>query len=300
MTGRVLQTGLAIHCEHLSHYYELDGEEVTALDNVEFSVAAGESVALLGPSGSGKSTLLSLLAGLLRPSSGQIYLGADDITVMSESELLRLRGQRIGMVVQNPSRNLLPYGTAEQNISFAQRALRGYRRIDLQSPAELLAALGLSELSGQRVSRLSGGEQQRLSVAVAMAGSPGLLLADEPTSQLDTVNRDKVGELLARITSSFGTTVVVVTHDPAVAAALGRSVTITEGRADDRDQQRQQFVQVDAGGAVQLPPDVLATLPPGSQLRVVRKHGGVELVVVTGTDRAGADRSEPGRYGGYR
>jgi ABC-type lipoprotein export system ATPase subunit len=287
----MLQTGLAIYCEHLSHYYELDGDEVTALDNVEFSVAAGESVALLGPSGSGKSTLLNLLAGLLRPSSGQIYLGADDITVMSEPELLRLRGQRIGVVVQNPSRNLLPYGTAEQNITFAQRALRGYRRVDLQAPAELLGGLGLSELSGQRVSRLSGGEQQRLSVAVAMAGSPGLLLADEPTSQLDTDNRDKVGELLAQITSSFGTTVVVVTHDPAVAAALGRSVTITEGRADDRDQQREQFVQVDAQGAVQLPPDVLAALPPGSRLRLVRKPGGVEFMVAAESERAG---------GGYR
>ncbi|MEO6502667.1 MAG: ATP-binding cassette domain-containing protein [Jatrophihabitantaceae bacterium] len=290
MSARVLQTGLAIYCEHLSHYYELDGQEVTALDNVEFSVAAGESVALLGPSGSGKSTLLSLLAGLLRPTAGQIYLGADDITVMSEPELLRLRGQRIGMVVQNPSRNLLPYGTAEQNISFAQRALRGYRRVDLMAPAELLAGLGLSELSGQRVSRLSGGEQQRLSVAVAMAGSPGLLLADEPTSQLDTVNRDKVGELLTRITANFGTTVVVVTHDPAVAAALGRSVTITEGRADDRDQQREQFVRVDPDGAVRLPPDVLAALPPGSQLRVVRKPGGVEFVVTADSERSGSHR----------
>ncbi|HEX8082525.1 MAG TPA: ATP-binding cassette domain-containing protein [Jatrophihabitans sp.] len=290
MSARVLQTGLAIYCEHLSHYYELDGYEVTALDNVEFSVAAGESVALLGPSGSGKSTLLSLLAGLLRPTSGQIYLGADDITVMSEPELLRLRGQRIGVVVQNPSRNLLPYGTAEQNISFAQRALRGYRRVDLLSPAELLAGLGLAELSGQRVSRMSGGEQQRLSVAVAMAGSPGLLLADEPTSQLDTANRDKVGDLLTRITGSFGTTVVVVTHDPAVAAALGRSVTITEGRADDRDQQREQFVHVEADGAVRLPPDVLASLPPGSRLRVVRKHGGVEFVVTTEPERPGGHR----------
>lgn len=290
MSARVLQTGLAIYCEHLSHYYELDGQEITALDNVEFSVAAGESVALLGPSGSGKSTLLSLLAGLLRPTSGQIYLGADDITVMSEPELLRLRGQRIGVVVQNPSRNLLPYGTAEQNITFAQRALRGYRRVDLLAPAELLAGLGLAELSGQRVSRMSGGEQQRLSVAVAMAGSPGLLLADEPTSQLDTANRDKVGELLTRITSNFGTTVVVVTHDPAVAAAMGRSVTITEGRADDRDQQREQFVRVDADGAVRLPPDVLATLPPGSQLRVVRKPGGVEFVVTAEPERPGGHR----------
>jgi putative ABC transport system ATP-binding protein len=289
-SARLLQTGLAIHCEHLTHVYELDGQQVTALDNVEFSVAAGESVALLGPSGSGKSTLLSLLAGLLRPTSGQIYLGPDDITEMSESELLRLRGQRVGVVVQNPSRNLLPYGTAEQNIAFAQRALRGYRRAELQSPLELLDRLGLSELSGQRVSQMSGGEQQRLSVAVGMSGSPGLLLADEPTSQLDTVNRDKVVRLLARITSTFGTTVVVVTHDPAVAAALGRSLTIKEGRADDRDQHREQFVRVDDQGALRLPPDVLAALPPGTRLRIVRKPGGIEFVAVGGPDVAGTRR----------
>jgi len=135
------------------------------------------------------------------------------------------------------------------------------------------------------VSRMSGGEQQRLAVAVAMAGSPGLLLADEPTSQLDTVNRDKVGQLLATITMNFGTTVVVVTHDPAVAAAMGRTVTITEGLADDRDQLREQFVQVQADGAVRLPPDVLAALPPGSQLRVVRKPGGVEFLAIAADGR---------------
>ncbi|MEO6700208.1 MAG: ATP-binding cassette domain-containing protein [Jatrophihabitantaceae bacterium] len=279
-SARVLQTGLAIHCQNLTHVYELDGQQLTALDNVEFAVSAGESVALLGPSGSGKSTLLTLLAGLLRPTSGQIFLGADDISVMSQSELLRLRGQRVGVVVQNPSRNLLPYGTAEQNIIFAQKALRGYRRADLQPPDELLDRLGLGELSGQRVSAMSGGEQQRLSVAVGMAGSPGLLLADEPTSQLDTGNRDRVVELLGRITESFGTTVVVVTHDPDVAAALGRTVTITEGRADDREQHREQVVQVGSDGSVLLPADIVQRLPPGTRLRVIRKPNSVEFMAI--------------------
>jgi len=218
----LLQTGLAIECRHLTHVYELDGQQLTALDNVEFSVAAGESVALLGPSGSGKSTLLTLLAGLLRPTSGKIYLGADDITAMSQTELLHLRGQR--------------------------------------------------------VSAMSGGEQQRLSVAVGMAGSPGLLLADEPTSQLDTSNRDRVVELLQRITESFGTTVVAVTHDPAVAGALGRTVTITEGRADDRDQHREQVSYVNYDGSVQLPADVLVKLPPGTLLRIIRKPTSVEFM----------------------
>lgn len=273
-----LQTGLAIECRDLTHVYELDGQEQTALDNVEFSVAAGESVALLGPSGSGKSTMLTLLAGLLRPTSGKIYLGADDITVMSQSELLRLRGQRVGVVVQNPSRNLLPYGTAEQNITFAQRALRGYRRADLQPPDELLYRLGLEELSGQRVSAMSGGEQQRLSVAVGMAGSPGLLLADEPTSQLDTDNRDRVVQLLLRVSESFGTTVVAVTHDPAVAQAFGRTVTITEGHADDRDQHREQTAYVDSGGSIPLPADLMQRYPPGTRLRVVRKPTSIEFI----------------------
>ncbi len=282
--ARTLQTGLAIHCQDLTHVYELDGQQMTALDNVEFTVAAGESVAVLGPSGSGKSTLLTLLAGLLRPTTGQIYLGADDIAVMSQSELLQLRGQRVGVVVQNPSRNLLPYGTAEQNITFAQKAIRGYRRAELQPPLDLLDRLGLAELAGQRVSAMSGGEQQRLSVAVGMAGSPGLLLADEPTSQLDTGNRDRVVELLARITESFGTTVVVVTHDPAVAAALGRTVTITEGRADDREQHREQVVYVNSDGTVQLPLDVQQKLPPGTRLRVIRKPGSVEFMPYSGAD----------------
>ncbi|HEX2901849.1 MAG TPA: ATP-binding cassette domain-containing protein [Jatrophihabitans sp.] len=272
-----LHTGLAIECRGLTHVYELDGQQQTALDDVQFSVAAGESVALLGPSGSGKSTLLTLLAGLLRPTEGKIYLGADDITVMSQSELLRLRGQRVGVVVQNPSRNLLPYGTAEQNVAFAQRALRGYRRAELQPPEELLYRLGLEELAGQRVSAMSGGEQQRLSVAVGMAGSPGLLLADEPTSQLDTANRDRVVELLLRVSESFGTTVVAVTHDPAVATAFGRTVTITEGRADDRNQHREQITFVGSDGAIQLPADLAQKFPPGTRLRVIRKPGSIEF-----------------------
>lgn len=277
VSSRVLQTGLAVACENLSHTYEIDGQSVTALDDVNLRVAAGESVALLGPSGSGKSTLLTLLAGLLAPTEGRIYLGADDITAMTQNELLALRGHRVGVVVQNPSRNLLPYGTAEQNIRFAQRASRGSRRAELPEPQDLLHRLGLADLGGRRVSQLSGGEQQRLSVALGMATSPGLLLTDEPTSQLDTANRDKVVDLLQRVSAEYGTTLIAVTHDPEVAAALGRTVTIREGHADARDQRREQYTWVAEDGSVALPLDVQAGLPPGTRLRVVRLAGGVEL-----------------------
>jgi putative ABC transport system ATP-binding protein len=222
--------GMDVRCAGVSQVFELDGEQVVALADVDLHVQAGERVALFGPSGSGKSTLTALLAGLRRPSSGQVWLGHDELSAMSERQLLGVRGTRIGVVVQNPSRSLLPYGTAEDNILFAQRAVRGSRRRDVVAPGILLRRLGLTDLTGQRAGRLSGGEQQRLSIAVAMAGSPRLLLADEPTSQLDRGNRDRVVELLGYVAEHFGTTVIVVTHDPVVADAMDRRITLAEGR----------------------------------------------------------------------
>lgn len=222
--------GIDVRCVGVGQVFDVDGEQVVALADVDLHVRAGESVALFGPSGSGKSTLTALLAGLRRPSSGQVWLGEDELSALPERQLLRIRGRRIGVVVQNPSRSLLPYGTAEDNILFAQRAVDRSRRGDVVAPITLLHQLGLAELAGQRAGRLSGGEQQRLSVAVAMAGSPQMLLADEPTSQLDGQNRDRVVELLAYVTEQFGTTVAVVTHDPVVADAMHRRITLAEGR----------------------------------------------------------------------
>jgi ABC-type lipoprotein export system ATPase subunit len=200
---------------------------------VRLDIVAGEKVALFGPSGSGKSTLTALLAGLRRPTRGQVLVGENDLTALSERALLRFRGRLVGIVLQNPSRSLLPYGTAVDNIEFARRALPRSARRRLTKPVELLRQLGLAELAEQRVARMSGGEQQRLSTAVAMATAPQLLLADEPTSQLDGTNRDRVVELFDRVGAEFGTTMVIVTHDPAVADALERRVTLSEGRVVD-------------------------------------------------------------------
>jgi ABC-type lipoprotein export system ATPase subunit len=154
---------------------------------------------------------------------------------MSERQLLRLRGRHVGVVVQNPARSLLPYATAEDNIRFAQRASARDRREHSRPPRDLLRSLGLAPLTDARAGKLSGGEQQRLSIAVALACGPGLLLADEPTSQLDSTNRDRVVDLLARIAAELGSTVVVVTHDPVVADATHRRITLADGRiVDDR------------------------------------------------------------------
>ncbi|MEO6885168.1 MAG: ATP-binding cassette domain-containing protein [Jatrophihabitantaceae bacterium] len=271
-------TGLPVRCVGLNHVYEVDGVSTVALIDVEFSVSEGEAVAVLGPSGSGKSTLLTVLAGLQRPTSGQVFLGADDVTVMSERELLDLRGRAVSIVVQNPTRNLLAYGTAEQNIRFARTGTPAHRRRRLPDPVELLRMLGLDSLAGQPVGRMSGGEQQRVSVALGMATAPGLLLADEPTSQLDTENSERVVRLLRRITAEFGTTVIAVTHDRTVGSALGRMITMSEGRADDHDQHVEQFTTIGNDGSVVLPADVRDRLPLGGRARIVRKAHGVELI----------------------
>jgi ABC-type lipoprotein export system ATPase subunit len=221
-------SSVPVHCIALTHQYP--GTPAPALADVDLTIDAGARVAVLGRSGSGKSTLVTLLAGLHRPSAGQILVGDTDLGTASEPELLALRGSILSMVVQNPGRNLLLYGTAEDNIRFAQRSAPRRVRSSLPTPASLLSRLGLAALAGRPVAKLSGGEQQRLSIAVGLARQPGLLLLDEPTSQLDTGSRDRVLDLLATVCASTGCTVVAVTHDPAVAEALGSSRTLVDGR----------------------------------------------------------------------
>ncbi|MCW2523752.1 MAG: hypothetical protein JWO63_2087 [Frankiales bacterium] len=226
--------GLPLRCRGIRHVYRLAGRDVLALSRVDLEVPAGSSLAILGPSGSGKSTLLSVLAGLLRPTEGQVIIGSTDLAAEPERRLISFRGRQLGVVVQNPTRNLLAYGTPEDNIAFAQRALPRRSRSGLRTAGELLGELGLDGLRGRPVARLSGGEQQRLALAVALAAAPGLLLADEPTSQLDDVSRDRVIDLLRRISERLGTTVVAVTHDPVVADALAAAVTIAGGEVRPR------------------------------------------------------------------
>ena len=222
--------GLAVRCVGVGHVYHLDGQDVLALEGIDLAIGAGATVAIVGPSGSGKSTLMNLLAGLQRPTSGHLYIGEQQIAALSQNALLRLRAEHLGVVVQNPSRNLLPFLDAAGNIRFAQRGPRSYGRRHLPEPDGLLRELGLDQLAGARVDRLSGGERQRLALAVGMAARPGVLLADEPTSQLDTANRDGVVELVNRISERYGTTVVAVTHDHDVAAGLSRTIALHEGR----------------------------------------------------------------------
>jgi putative ABC transport system ATP-binding protein len=221
-------TGMSVAVEAVHMTYRLQDAEVRALAGVDLAIEPGETVGLLGPSGSGKSTLLTLLAGLHRATSGSIRLDGEDLGALTERGLLGLRSRAVGVVMQGPARNLLPYAAAEDNLRFAQRAVPRARRGGLPDPGELLDRLGLGHVRRSPLGALSGGEQQRLSLAVGLCSAPRLLLADEPTSQIDTSSQQAVIELLTAAAAA-GTTVVVVTHDEHVAEQLQRTVVLHDG-----------------------------------------------------------------------
>jgi putative ABC transport system ATP-binding protein len=241
---------------------------VVALRGVDLELPAGSLIALLGPSGSGKSTLVNLLAGLLRPTAGRLRVGPHDLATMSNRELVPFRGEGVGMLLQGAARNLLPYATPLQNIAFARLGVRRRSRRRLAPARELLDVVGVGALAHRRVAELSGGEQQRVAVAVATASTPGLLLADEPTSQLGQEHRAGIVEALKSVNAAYGTTLVVVTHDPDVAGALGRTVTIRDGRVGSMGHGADEFAVVGKDGSLQLPPAVRRRWPPGTLLRI--------------------------------
>jgi ABC-type lipoprotein export system ATPase subunit len=231
----------AVVCDDVTHVYPGAEGGVTALRGVRFLVESGETVAICGPSGCGKSTLLSLITGLQRPTRGRVSVNGDCVSTMSERELLAMRARRIGIVVQNPARVLLPHSSPEDNISFARAPIEPDRRGALPAARALLDVLGLGALAGRNVGTLSGGEQQRVAVAVALANQPDVLVADEPTSQLDDANRDVVIGLLDTANREWRTTVVVVSHDEAVAEAMRRVIRLDNGGVVDDGSARRSY-----------------------------------------------------------
>ena len=287
-------TGIPVSCHGLVHIYRLEGNDVVALSGVDLDVAGGEVVGLLGPSGSGKSTLLNLFAGLLRPSAGRLHVGPHEIARMDERGLARMRAVDVGVVLQGAMRNLLPYATPVDNVRFAQRGARKVRSSraadgdlrsgDLLDAREVLDLVGLVGAATAPLSSLSPGQRQRLAVGVGLAARPGLLLLDEPTSQLDHEGRDEVLQAVTDVNRDLGTTVVAVTHDPEVAERLPRTVTIRDGRVGAEGRRGEDFAVVGRDGSLTLPPDVLENVPPGSLLRVTVVDRGAVRLERTDTD----------------
>jgi putative ABC transport system ATP-binding protein len=222
-------TALEVGVERIRHVYGAEEEAVVALDDLTFRLPAGSTTAIMGPSGSGKSTLTTILAGLQRPTSGRVLIGDADLAALSEVELMRLRARELAVTVQRPDRNLLGYGTVLDNVRFAQRGVARADRGRLPAPLEVLREVGIAHLVDQRADGLSGGERQRLALAVGLATAPRVLLADEPTSQLDDRNRDALVDLLCGLRGRI--TVIVVTHDDRLGERFDRRIVLADGRA---------------------------------------------------------------------
>lgn len=278
----------AVNVQQAVCIHRTSASEVVALRGADLTVDEGELVALVGPSGSGKSTLMAMLGGLLRPSAGRVEVLGQDLGRLPERQLLFFRNRDVGMLMQGPERNLLPYATVRANLDLAQLGSRASGRIRRGRADELLDAVGLADAGGKAVRTLSGGEQQRVALAVAMAGGPRLLLADEPTSQLDHANGARIAELLRRTRDRWGTTVVVVTHDTELGDSMDRSLAMRDGRIGTEGRGGERLAVIGRDGTLQLPPDLLERFTPGGRARLVRRADHIELHPVPLEDEGGS------------
>jgi len=222
----------ALHALGLSRDYGRRGNEVHALVGADLEIFPGELVVLRGPSGSGKTTLLNLLGGLDRPTAGQVWLGEQDLGAASEDELMELRTTRFGFVFQSFA--LLPMLTASENIEVPLRGVRTEPVARAARVRELLSMVGLTAHANQRPDQLSGGQQQRVGIARALANRPDVLIADEPTGQLDSRTAVSMMELISALVHQEGSAALVSTHDPRMAEYADRTIEILDGRLGAR------------------------------------------------------------------
>jgi putative ABC transport system ATP-binding protein len=220
-----------VHTEALTKLYGDVSQPIPAVHDVNLTVEEGEFLAIMGPSGSGKSTLLYLLGGLDKPTSGKVWVRNSDISALNDDALSRLRRTELGFVFQ--FFNLIPVLTAQENVAIPL-ILDGMPRAQAQQQAnEALARVGLTERSNHRPAELSGGQQQRVALARALVAKPAVILADEPTGNLDSKSSDEVVQLLRQTVDKWGQSMILVTHDPRVAAYADRIVFLKDGKIVD-------------------------------------------------------------------
>jgi putative ABC transport system ATP-binding protein len=257
-----------IVCDNLVRIYQSGSVEVQALQGLDLLVNPGEMVAVVGASGSGKSTLLSLLSGIDAPTAGRARVDGWDLLTMSRAERVRYRRHTVGFVRQQAARNLVPYLTAEQVVDLPMTIARTPRRERRARVADLLETLGVGHCARRRPAQMSGGEQMRVAIAVALANQPRVLLADEPTGELDTETSSSVFGALRTVNRDLGVTIVVVTHDPDVSGQVERTVAIRDGRTSSEVLRRtttaangdseviaEEYAVMDRAGRVQVPKD---------------------------------------------
>jgi len=292
--------GRQIVCDGLVRIYKVADLEVVALQGLDLVVGTGEMIAIVGASGSGKSTLLNILGGLDSPSAGRAVVAGHDLSGMGRRERTRYRRRVVGMIWQQTARNLLPYLTAQENVELPM-SLDG-RRGRSERAHRLLELVGLASRADHRPERLSGGEQQRVAIAVALANEPEVLFADEPTGELDTTTSSEIFGLLRRVNEELGTTIVIVTHDALVSEQVQRTVAIRDGRTSTETVRRssysetgehtlisEEFAVLDRAGRLQLPKTHVAALGLKDRVRLRLEDDHVEIW----PDRAPATLVQP-------
>lgn len=303
-----LQDEYLVVCENLVRIYKIAELEVVALQGLDILVDHGELMAIVGASGSGKSTLLNILGGLDQPSAGRVWVDGQDLLKMDNKTMDRYRREKVGFVWQQTGRNLIPYLTAQENVELpmivAGRSPRERRRW----ANELLEAVELSDRKDHKLSQLSGGQQQRVAIAVSLANRPILLLADEPTGEVDSATAETIFSTFRRLNAAFNLTTIIVTHDPRIATQVDRVVAIRDGKTstetvrqvnqatrqeseEEEDQEEallqehisyREFVVLDSAGRLQLPQEYREILNIGDRVEVDLIDEGILVRPVEG------------------
>ncbi len=281
-----------ILCTDLVRIFIAQGVEVQALQGLSLRVEPGELTAIVGASGSGKSTLLKILSGLDATTAGRAQVAGHDLLAMSERERVLYRRHTVGFIWQQTSRNLVPYLTAAENIELVLSIGGGPRRARTARATELLELVGAAELAERLPAELSGGQQQRVALAVALANQPLVLLADEPTGELDDASTAEVLEAMRAVNTEVGVTTLIVTHDASVSQHVRRTVRIRDGRTATETLRRtgeaggehhaEEFAVLDAVGRLQLPQEYVDALGLRERVRLSLQPEHVE--VRSGTD----------------
>ncbi|WP_307848671.1 ABC transporter ATP-binding protein [Microbispora oryzae] len=290
--GRAPVFGADAHilCDNLVRIYKTGGAsavEVVALQGLDLLIGRGELVAIVGASGSGKSTLLNVLSGLDVPTAGLARVAGVDLLSMTPRDRLRFRRSVVGFIWQQTARNLLPYLTSFENVTLPMRlAGRGSRRERRARTGELLELMGVADCAERRPGEMSGGQQQRVALAVALANAPEVILADEPTGELDSETSDEVFAALRHANRELGVTTVVVTHDSLVSEQVDRTIGIRDGRTSSETLRRassdgevvaEEYAVLDRAGRLQLPREFMTALSMEQRVRLEleRDHIGV-------------------------
>ena len=285
-----------IQCDNLVKIYKTKDLEVLALQGLELTIERGELLAIIGNSGSGKSTFLNMIGGLDRPSAGRLIVDGKDLFKLGERELVEYKKRTVGFVWQNNARNLLPYLSAWQNVQMPMLLEKGGAK--KQRALELLELVGLSNRKNNRLSQLSGGEQKRVAIAIALANRPKILLADEPTGSVDVRTANYILDVFREINRTQGVTVVIVTHDRLLSKKVNRVVAIRDGKISserivkqsyldrldrittlaEEEQTQDEFAILDRAGRLQIPRELLDQLQlPDNKLRLSLQGGRIVL-----------------------